>query len=160
RQLKAKWSQQLASESAKARAAFITKQSKHLAETKGISLEEARRTIARQCEGVLLPDVMLPFDDPELAGCSVGDVIADAEKFEGATLADPLEGVEYGICKARVMRRADGSVWIHSFAHGRTTYELKLNAAAVRAALARADKEAVAKLFIDLIMTANLDAAE
>ena len=114
-------------------------------------------TIMRQCEGVLLPDIVLPFDDPELAGCTVADVLADPDKFEGATLADPLEGVDYGICKAQVMRRADGSMWIHSFAHGRTVYDLKLDAAAVRAILERADKEAVAKLFIDLAMTADLD---
>ena len=44
----------------------------------------------------LLPDVVLPFDDPALAGCTVGDVLADPEGFEGGTLADPLEGVAYG----------------------------------------------------------------
>ena len=49
--------------------------------------------------------------------------------FEGETLADPLEGVEYGRCKAKIMRRADGTPWINSFAHGRTVYELKLDAA-------------------------------
>ena len=46
----------------------------------------------------------------------------------GATLADPLEGVGYGTCKAKIMRRADGTLWINSFAHGRTTYDLKLDA--------------------------------
>jgi hypothetical protein len=59
-----------------------------------------------------------------------------------------------------VMRRADGSLWIHSFAHGRTVYELKLDAAAVRTILERADKETVAKLFIDLAMAADLDDGE
>ena len=44
--------------------------------------------------GVLRPDIELPFDDPELAGCTVGDVLADPERFEGETLADPLEGVD------------------------------------------------------------------
>ena len=94
----------------------------------------------RQCEGVLLPDIVLPFDDPEFAGCTVGDVLADPDRFDGATLADPLEGVEYGTCKAKIMRRADGTLWIHTFAHGRTIYELKLDAAAVRAAMERADR--------------------
>ena len=60
---------------------------------------------------------------------------ASPTRFVGETLADPLEGVAYGRCKAKVMRRADGSLWIHSFAHGRTTYELKLDAAALEAAL-------------------------
>ena len=33
------------------------------------------------------------------------------------------------------MRRADGTPWIHSFAHGRTIYELKHDAASVRKAM-------------------------
>ena len=74
---------------------------------------------------------MLPFDDPELAGCTVADVLADPERYEGETLADPLEGVDYGRCSAMIMRRDDGTPWIHSFAHGRTVYELKYDAGAV-----------------------------
>jgi hypothetical protein len=50
-------------------------------------------------------------------------VLANPDRFVGETLADPLEGIEYGRCKAKIMRRADGSLWIHSFAHGRTVYE-------------------------------------
>jgi hypothetical protein len=160
RELKAKWSHRLAGEATKARDAFIAKQSKRLAESKRISAKEAMRTIARQCDGVLLPDLVLPFDDTDLAGCTVADVITDPDKFDGATLADPVEGVDYGICKARVMRRADGTIWIHSFAHGRTVYELKLNAAAVRATMERADKEAVVQLFIELAVVADLDDEE
>ena len=59
------------------------------------------KVIARQCRGVLLPDVALPFDDVELAGTTVADVLADPVRFEGATLADPFEGIEYGACKAQ-----------------------------------------------------------
>jgi hypothetical protein len=33
--------------------------------------------IVRQFEGVLRPDIVLPFDDPELASCTVGDVLAN-----------------------------------------------------------------------------------
>jgi hypothetical protein len=32
--------------------------------------------------------------------------------------ADPIEGIEYGRCKAKIMLRRNGSVWINSFAHG------------------------------------------
>ena len=67
--------------------------------------------------------------------------LVDPDKFEGATLADPLEGIEYGICKAQIMRRADGTIWIDRFAHGRTVYELKIDAAAVRARLEGCDKK-------------------
>jgi len=101
RELRAKWSHRLAGESAKVRTAFITNQAKRLAESKGISVKEAMRTTARQCEGILLPDLVLPFDDPDFAGCTVADVIADPDKFEGATLADPLEGIDYGVCKRK-----------------------------------------------------------
>jgi hypothetical protein len=55
RELKAKWAHRLAGESTKVRTAFIAKQAKRLAETNGISVKEAMRTIARQCEGVLPP---------------------------------------------------------------------------------------------------------
>jgi hypothetical protein len=159
-ELKTKQAHRLAPERAKSRVAFIKHQATRLAKRTGISAQAAERTIARQCDGVLLPDVELPFDDEELAHCSVADVLADPEKFEGATLADPLEGIDYGRCKARIMRRADGTPWINSFAHGRTVYELKLNTAALRTALARVADDAAARTFVELAMTADLDESE
>ena len=120
---------------AKAREAFVEAQAKKLVARTGMSEKAARQVIVRQCEGVLRPDVELPFDNPELADKTVGDVLADPERFEGETLADPLEGVAYGRCVAKVMRRADGTPWFHSFAHGRTIYALKLDVAGVRNAL-------------------------
>jgi hypothetical protein len=158
--LRARWAHRLAGEAGKARRAFIQRQAQALAAAKGMAVGEAEKVIARQCEGVLLPDLVLPFDEPEFGGSTVADAIADPARFEGATLADPLEGVAYGICKAQVQRRADGSLWIHSFAHGCTTYELKLNAAAVRAALERADQAKVVELFLDLALTADLNVVE
>ena len=128
---------------AKAREAFVEAQAKKLVARTGMSEKAARQVIVRQCEGVLRPDVELPFDNPELADKTVGDVLADPERFEGETLADPLEGVAYGRCVAKVMRRADGTPWIHSFAHGRTIYALKLDVAGVRKALEAAAKDDV-----------------
>jgi hypothetical protein len=116
-ELRAKEKSRLAGESAKAREIFIEQQSRRLTERTGVDLRKARRTIERQCEGVLLPDLPLPFDDKELAGKTVAEVLADPQRFEGATLADPLEGIDYGRSKARVLRRADGMLWINSFAH-------------------------------------------
>ena len=106
------------------------------------------------------PDIELKFDDPDLAGCTVGDVLADPERFEGETLADPLEGEEYGPCKARIMRRSDGTLLIHSFAHGRTVYELKHDAASVRRAMEKASKEDVVATFALLAAGADRDAIE
>jgi hypothetical protein len=91
-ELKARQKQALAGEASRARTAYIASRGDQLAQRTGITPQAAAYVIARQCEGVLLPEVVLPFDDEELAGCTVGDVLADPMRFEGATLADPVEG--------------------------------------------------------------------
>ena len=92
------------------------------------------------------------------ADCTVADVLADPERFEGATLADPLEGVDYGTCKARIMRRSDGTPWINSFAHGRTVYDLKYNADAVRAAMEQGrPKDAAGRSFVQMTRVTEFD---
>jgi hypothetical protein len=159
-ELKDKERERLAPEVAKARAAFVEAQAQKLSARTGMAESAARRVIGRQCEGVLRPDIELPFDDPELAGCIVGDVLADPERFEGETLADPLEGIDYGPCKAKIMRRPDGTPWIHSFAHGRTIYELKHDAASVRKAMETAAKEDVVATFARLGAVADLGPVE
>jgi hypothetical protein len=108
----------------------------------------------------LLPDLVLPFDDEEFAGCTVADVLADPDRFEGATLADPNEGPDYGHCVAKILRRPDGTPWIDSFAHGRTVYELKYDAAAVRSAIQKADKTEVVKTLLERAVVADLNAQE
>ena len=158
--LRAKESQRYAAESAKVRAAFVETQSRKLSERTGLSITAAERVVAQQCAGLLLPDIELPFDDEELIGKTVADVLADPERFAGETLADPLEGVSYGRCKAKIMRRADGSLFIHSFAHGRTVYELKFNADTVRAALKKVANSDVIKVLIKLDLLAALDEDE
>jgi hypothetical protein len=159
-ELRNKATHRLARESAQAREEFIGGQAEALAKRSGVTMRAARETIRRQCRGELLPLVALPFDDPELAGKTVADVLADPGTFEGETLADPLEGTEYGRCKARIMRRANGTPWINSFAHGWTVYELKLDAAAIRAAISAADMVDVVAILVDLLMQAAIDPAE
>ena len=109
-EMRAKEVHRLVPERAKARSEFVAENASRIAERTGTTLEAARRTVERQIEGVLLSDVVLPFDDGEFQGCTVDDVLADPERFDGATLSDPLEGEEYGRCKAKIMRRADGSL--------------------------------------------------
>ena len=160
RELRAKAAYSLAPEAAKARDAFIERQAQRLADRTGMTPMRAAEVIARQCAGVLRPSVVLPFDDTELEGCTVADVLADPARFEGATLADPLEGPEYGACKAKIMRRADGTPWVHSFAHGWTTYELRYDFAAALAALQKGAPDAAAKLFVNLVLSGDLAADE
>jgi hypothetical protein len=160
-ELRAKAAFALAPERAKAREIFIKEQGDKIVRRTGMGRRMAARVAARQCDaGILLPDVDLPFDDTELAGATVADVLADPASFEGATLADPVEGLEYGRSKAMIMRRADGPPWIHSFAHGRSIYELRLDFAAAKRALESAPTNEAARAFVDLVMAADLEPDE
>jgi hypothetical protein len=159
--LKAAERNRLASEARKVREAYVERETKELVERNpGMSVSAARKSVERRCEGVLRPDVVLPFDDDDLAGCTVGDVLADPERFEGETLADPLEGVEYGTCKAKILRCPDGTPWINSFAHGGIRYTLKHDAASVRAAMEKAAMDDVVATFTRLVPGADLDPVE
>jgi hypothetical protein len=157
--LRADVSQRLQTESNKAREAFIARQVQRLmARHANLSRDAAQCVIERQCHGVLLPDVELTFTDPELAGVTVADVLADPARFDGCVLADPIEGIEYGRTTAMVMRRHDGAPWIKSFAHGRTNYELKFDERAVRAAINQATDPVIT--FIKHALSADLNEVE
>ncbi len=133
---------------------------KEYSETTGCIIAKARHVIERRLTGVLLPDAALEFDDPDLDTRAVAEVLADPDRFVGETLADPLEGVAYGRCKAKIMRRPDGSLWIHSFAHGRSTYELRHNKASVEATVRAAPDQERVDLFVRLLLMADVSAIE
>jgi len=103
-ELKAKDRARVKPDEVKAKEKRVTEKTRTLRAARPDLSEKAARTIViRQYEGVLLPDVALPWDDEELAGCTVADVLADPSRFAGETMADPLEGVDYGRCCALVM---------------------------------------------------------
>jgi hypothetical protein len=129
RALLAKNAERIRPEAEATRKAYVTARARELAAATGITEVVAAQLIESQSHGILLPGVVLPFDDPDLVGSTVGDVLADPDKFVGATLADPIEGVSYGAGKAMIMRRSDRTLWINSFAHGRTVYELQYDEA-------------------------------
>ena len=150
----------IAGDLAASRSRFIERHAAEIATRTGASLPAARRIAERHAEGILLPDVSLPFDDPALAGSTVAQVLADPQRYAGATLADPLEGVSYGRCCAKIMLRPDGSPWINSFAHGRTVYELRHDAASVRKAIAHAAAADAVDVFVKHALAADLRADE
>ncbi len=115
----------LAPASVKVRAKFVKEQVARITARTECSDADAKLAAEQMCEGILLPDVVLAFDDDDLAGATVADILANPERFVGKTLADPLEGIDYGKCKAKVMQRPNGALWINSFAHGRAIYELQ-----------------------------------
>ena len=139
---------------------FIQRHARAISERRGISVAAAEKIAMRQTAGVLLPAVVLPFDVEEFSGHTVANVLAQPTVYAGATLADPLEGPDYGRCKAKIMRRSDGTAWINSFAHGRTTYDLKHDAASVEAAIMAAAVEDAANVLAQMLPVAELEADE
>lgn len=160
RVLRAKEAVRLRPDSERTRKAFVHDQAVRLITRNGLQPEEAERIATQQTSGVLLPDVALPFDSAALDGTLVRDVLADPKRFEGETLADPLEGVEYGICKAKIMLWPDGTPWIHSFAHGRTVYHLRHDAKNIAAILAAAPDDNLPSLFARLMANATVEPSE
>ena len=111
--------ERLQPEAAKARTAYIKERLPELMKRTGKSEAECTRILEDKCRLVLSNDIVLEFDDKNLKGCTVGNVLADPKRFEGKALADPIEGVGYGTQTAKVLlRRDNGAPWIRSFAHG------------------------------------------
>jgi hypothetical protein len=161
RKLIASDEQRLRPEALREREAYVADRAQKLAARTGMSAKDAARIIERQCRGVLLADVELPLDaldDPEFGAVTVGMVLDNPANFEGWTLADPVEGADYGRCKAKVLRGADGTPFIVSFAHGGATYQLRYDARAVETRMSRSE-DPVAEL-VRLAPVAELDAVE
>ena len=157
-QLKAQARLALAGECAAKRAAWIASRAAETVARTGVTVAEATAVLEKQADGLLLSSVVLEFDDSELTGATVGDVLDEPARFVGETLADPIEGQEDGRCKAKIMIGGDGVPFIHSFSHGRTVYRLRYDAAAVRVRIGRAGN-ALMEL-IHLSGQAELDAVE
>jgi hypothetical protein len=160
RELRARAESRIAAAAAQIRGDFVTRHAPRLAARCGITTAQATRILERQGAGVLLPAVELPFDDPELAGHTVAQVLADPERYVGETLADPLEGVDYGRGKAKIMRRADISLWTNSFAHGRTVYDLKHDGRSAEAILNETPAADLAAVFVRLVVDGDIDPGE
>ena len=140
----------------KARAKFVSEQATVIAARTGGT--NRGRTIHRRApvSRRAVAGRRARFRLDEFAGCTVADVLADPRRFEGATLADPVEGVEYGRGKAKVLLRDDGAPWINSFAHGRTFYSLKYDAAAIETAMAHGVDTAAPDIAVRMLANAEV----
>jgi hypothetical protein len=146
----------------KSAAAVRNEHDKKLAEAmsakSGIPLLKVHRLVAARHRGVLYPDVELEFD--HVGSVTAGAVLADPDRFVGETLADPMEGVDYGRCKAKVMKGDDGAVLIHSFAHGRGIYFLRHDLKSAKAAFAHAPADAMVDHALAILAQAELEEDE
>ena len=155
--LKAVATNALRREAEAAEAAFVAEQGAK-AVARGVDREKARATARAWSKGVLRPGAMLDFDDQEIGTRAVADVLSDPQRFDGETLADPIEGADYGRNCAIVQSRPDGSVQIYSFAHGGAFYRLVHDCASIEAAILAAPKEEATKTLFRLIGRADVDA--
>jgi hypothetical protein len=97
----------------------------------GANLGENGERILRAAlsKSTLSGGFVLEFDDEELGSVTVGDVTADPNRFDGETLADPLDGTDHGRGKARLFVNENGTVVVNSFARGGRTFKLLHSAA-------------------------------
>jgi hypothetical protein len=100
----------LRSEAASARERADQRLAKNIAHRTGAPLDRVLDRLRHRHNGSLLPDHPLVFDDPAIGEVTVADVLTNPADFIGETLADPLEGIEYGRCKAKVMRTPESGL--------------------------------------------------
>jgi hypothetical protein len=124
----------------------------------GMPITLASRLVAARHQGVLLPHLDLDFD--HLGIVSVAAVLADADRFIGETLADPLEGADCGRSKAKVMPGYDGGLFIHSFAHGRAFYRLRHDARSAKAAIGQAPVEGLIDYAMAILAISEMEPDE
>jgi hypothetical protein len=147
-------------EAERVRQTYIVARAQELATDTGMPLREAVKVITEQCGGILRPAIVLPFDDLELEGCTVADVLADPERFADATLADPVEGIAYGPDKAKLFVNGNGVLIIHSFAHGGGNYWLLYDYQTAATALRDAGAADAVEMLKHIIRNSRFDDAE
>ena len=140
-----------------ARKTFIETRVKEVVD-RGVDPVRAKHAVEKWCEGELLPSATLVFDDDQIGTKRVGDILLDPERYVGMTLADPIEGVDYGKNCAIVLRRHDtDDLYIYSFAHGRADYALRHDRESVEAAINAASKGRVAQIFCETLLAGGVN---
>ena len=123
-----------------------------IAAEQAIDLDVARRAVGARHDGILVASDVVHFDDEELGRVAVADILANPARYDGETLADPLEGRAYGTSKAKLFCSppSTGSgardIVIHSFAHGGLTYRMRYDVATAAALIDEAGGQAVDQL--------------
>jgi hypothetical protein len=139
-----------------ARETFVAGKVKE-AVARGMTPAAARLMAEQWGKSILLPGVVLEFD--ELGAIPVADILADPGRFDGETLADPIEGIGYGRNCAIVQVRA-GIPSIFSFAHGGAIYKLRHDFESVKAAILAASGGEAAHVYSRMVFAADLDPVE
>ena len=112
--------------------------------------------VAASDAGELISYDSVIFDDPELGEVEIADILKDPDKFHGETLSGPLEGPEYGTCKAKLYSNGGGDVRINSMAHGGQTFKLGHSYDFISIEVDKAGEDAVERLADLLPVAATL----
>jgi hypothetical protein len=140
------------------RTKWIDETAPKIAEKTGRPERTVRRELGYSFAGYLFPDFPLDFDDSGEG--RVDDILADPERFIGATLRDPHEPDTQGRNCAIVQRRRDGRLAIFSFAHGGMRYLLAYDCPALLQLIARTEADAIPDVIMEALPYASLSAAE
>jgi hypothetical protein len=137
---------------------WIDETAPRIADKTGKPLEIVRRELGNSFAGYLFPDFPLEFDDSGEG--RVDDILADPERFIGATLRDPHEPSTQGRNCAIVQRRRDGRLTIFSFAHGRMRYLLAYDFASLLVLIKQTPADTLPDVFMNALPYASLSATE
>jgi hypothetical protein len=126
----------------------------------GMPRANAIRQVQARHRGVLGPDIVLTTDHH--GALSVGQILAEPDKYIGETLCDPMEGPAYGYGKAQVMRstREPDGVFIHSFAHGGATFDLRHDFNSARRRIEATPVAELGNVLCELVAAADLEEDE
>lgn len=133
-----------------------------VSKTRNISIEDAKRLVQSRRRGLLLGSDILCFDRLNRP-VTVGEVLREPERYDGRSLADPIEGPEYGHGKAKVYvnQANERGPIIHSLAHGvGTVYRLRHDAESLEATFKALGREELGKQWLWHMGWAQLNAVE
>jgi hypothetical protein len=142
------------------RAAVDNKLAEDIVRGEGVPFAIAQRRVAAWRRGILSPCIELVTD--HLGTILVRDILLDPPRYVGVTLCDPYEGPNYGYDKAKIMvsQHEPWRVFIHSFAHGGGTYDLKHDVHSAETALTAAPVEGIADTLCDVVDASDIEAEE
>jgi hypothetical protein len=142
------------------RAAHDGKLADEIVKRTGMPLTSAMRQVAARHRGVITPDVTLYFDD--LGVVTGREILASPEKYIGETLCDPMDGLDSGPNKAKVLHstRNPGRLFIHSFAHGGATYDLRHDLRSAEDAIRAAPVAQLGDVLCEVVDAAELEPDE
>jgi hypothetical protein len=126
----------------------------------GVPSATASRRVAAWRRGILSPCIELDTD--HRGRILVRDILLNPLCYVGVTLCDPYEGPDYGYDKAKIMvsQHEPGHVFVHSFAHGGGTYDLKHDVHSAEAALMAAPVAGIADTLCDVVDASDIEPEE